>query len=375
MISKEIHSDNPESYFDKSTTNIIKGIALIFMFIHHMFTFPDAYIDGISYPALEPYAKWLCTPFNMCVAIFAFLTGYCYFFCKEKNCHYAFRKITDVLITYWFVYIPFLVIALFLGNYNDFSLKSFALELFALNRPIMVFCWYIPFYIISMLVLTFAAKYSQKNLIGLIIFMLILPVMCPVILAKFVGNSVIAGNLENVSEWFPCIGIGYICASCSLFKRFDKLMNLFRYKWIKLIVYIVLGSGVFLARHYLAKVTLFTIYLLGRAVSVSIFMDVVYTPIFVYSIINIIRMIPIKKFWNLIGEIGKYSLYMWFLHCIFFNVSKNIFQPILYWPKNPILVVLWGLLLCYVAARLIDIPLKRLLINKNNILGKLGHSV
>lgn len=174
---------------------------------------------------------------------------------------------------------------------------------------------------------------------------------------------------------FPCIGIGYICASCSLFKRFDKLMNLFRYKWIKLIVYIVLGSGVFLARHYLAKVTLFTIYLLGRAVSVSIFMDVVYTPIFVYSIINIIRMIPIKKFWNLIGEIGKYSLYMWFLHCIFFNVSKNIFQPILYWPKNPILVILWGLLLCYVAARLIDIPLKRLLINKNNILGKLGHSV
>jgi len=84
LISKEIHSDNHESYFDKHTTNIIKGIALIFMFIHHMFTFPDAYIDGISYPALEPYAKWLCTPFNMCVAIFAFLTGYCYFFCKEK---------------------------------------------------------------------------------------------------------------------------------------------------------------------------------------------------------------------------------------------------------------------------------------------------
>lgn len=28
-------------YFQKDVTNIIKGIALIFMFIHHMFTFPD----------------------------------------------------------------------------------------------------------------------------------------------------------------------------------------------------------------------------------------------------------------------------------------------------------------------------------------------
>ena len=32
--------------------------------------------------------------------------------------------------------------------------------------------------------------------------------------------------------------------------------------------------------------------------------------------------------------------------CIFYNNCKDIFQPILYFPKNPLLVTAWGLLMC-----------------------------
>ena len=56
--------------------------------------------------------------------------------------------------------------------------------------------------------------------------------------------------------------------------------------------------------------------------------------------------------------VGRYSLLMWFIHCIFFNNCKDIFQPILYWPRNPILVLLWGISICYILVLFWNIPLK-----------------
>lgn len=37
-----------QCYFTKTQTNIIKGIAICFMFVHHFFTFPDKLVVEIS---------------------------------------------------------------------------------------------------------------------------------------------------------------------------------------------------------------------------------------------------------------------------------------------------------------------------------------
>ena len=66
-------------------------------------------------------------------------------------------------------------------------------------------------------------------------------------------------------------------------------------------------------------------------------------------------------------QIGKYSLLMWFVSCIFFNNSKKVSQPLLYWPGNPVLVLLWGLLLCCVVSALLDPVMKLLIKQKNRI--------
>ena len=39
-----------EAYINKENTLAIKGIALILMFIHHFFTFPNWIISGASFP-------------------------------------------------------------------------------------------------------------------------------------------------------------------------------------------------------------------------------------------------------------------------------------------------------------------------------------
>lgn len=43
------------NFISLTESNILKGVALIFMYIHHMFTYPGMYIDGISYPSLETF--------------------------------------------------------------------------------------------------------------------------------------------------------------------------------------------------------------------------------------------------------------------------------------------------------------------------------
>ena len=57
--------------------------------------------------------------------------------------------------------------------------------------------------------------------------------------------------------------------------------------------------------------------------------------------------------------IGKYSMYMWYLHCIFFNNSQAFFKPVLYAPRVPVLVLIWGLALGIVAAWLLEKPVSR----------------
>jgi uncharacterized membrane protein len=68
------------SYLKRDISSAIKGIALICMFLHHFFTFPDWYVEGISYPYLLGIVQYFYAPLKMCIPVFAFLTGYFYCF-------------------------------------------------------------------------------------------------------------------------------------------------------------------------------------------------------------------------------------------------------------------------------------------------------
>ena len=59
MMSKVVNSlDIQRNYIEKEATNYIKGIAIVLMFFHHFFTFPEWYIEGVSYPYLAECAKF-----------------------------------------------------------------------------------------------------------------------------------------------------------------------------------------------------------------------------------------------------------------------------------------------------------------------------
>ena len=90
-----------KAYMDREITALVKGVALIFMFAHHFFFYPDWYVSGISYPGILPLVRYFQNPTKICVVVFAFITGYFYHFTREKTIRYSLGKIGQFLVSYW----------------------------------------------------------------------------------------------------------------------------------------------------------------------------------------------------------------------------------------------------------------------------------
>lgn len=343
-----------KNYLDKKMALAIKGIALILMFVHHFFTWPSWYVEGISYPQLRDFALYMEKPTRICVSVFAFLTGYVYFFAKEKNYRYSIRKITDLLLSYWSVYIPLLLFAVFAGDYQ-LNGKGFARELFALSVPVMMFCWYVTFYCLVMLLLPLITRLSRNHPVAdTLVLVLILP-LALLFGSFFVRLGVIHDAFAECCRWLPCVMMGFVFAKYELFERIlDRMVYWFSSKVIRIFIWICLLCIAMAGRNVFPQKELIKRWMFDRQIYMNLNMDIVYAPLFVYSAAKLLGLLKNGLLLRIFVSIGKMSLYMWFVHCIFFNVSAEKTQRLLYMPGDPVLVLLWGLALCYMAALMFD---------------------
>lgn len=319
------------------------------MYIHHLFTFPSWYIEGISYPQLTLFARAFCKPTKICVCIFAFLTGYSYYFCKSKSLKYTLKKCTDVWISYAFSFLLLLIPAL-LFHTCKYSLTKFILELFALERPTMVFCWYVVFYYTTMLALPVYSALSEKSAVACFLASLIIPLYL-----SGAAESIISEDFKIYSQifanmsWFPCVSCGYLFAQKRLFFQFSILLSSKRK---------IRNIGI-------------SLLLMSFAAGARIFTenyDFACAALFIYGSVELYHAIDFKRLFIPLEIIGKYSLLLWFIHCAFFNNYKSFTQPILYFSQNPVSVLLFGLILCLSIAVIISIPISYLIKTKNKLL-------
>lgn len=342
-------TDKENHYIERDATNYLKGVALILMFVHHFFTFPDWYVDGISYPYLSRFVAYMCSPLKICVPIFAFLTGYFYYFSHNKTLRYSIRKSTDVWLSYVFVFFLLLIPAALLGVY-DFSVKNVVLEVLALKRPTIIFGWYVCFYFVTMLILPLYAKLSGKSSAFCFLFFFALPTIVCALFGMFLSGKLSEGGYLQLVEnfkWFPCVGTGYIFAQHALFDGFKSVVPV-KSRFGQILIGFAFIAFSFGTRYFSCS-------------------DIIGAPFFIFGAMELYHAVKHKSVFKLIALIGKYSLFMWFLHCIFFNQCKEYTQPILFFPKEPILVTLWGLLLCLTAAVVVQIPVNGLLKLKNRL--------
>ena len=95
--------------------------------------------------------------------------------------------------------------------------------------------------------------------------------------------------------------------------------------------------------------------------------DFLYAPMFIFGLVSIVKILECKKCLFPLTFLGKYSLLLWFLHCAFANQLKNIIQPVLYYPRNPVLVTIFGLAMCLAVAVMIQIPINGINKLKNKL--------
>ncbi|MBR2595811.1 MAG: acyltransferase family protein [Solobacterium sp.] len=348
-------------YFSRETTSFLKGIALVMMYVHHFFTFPSFWPAGVQYPLLEQLAPYLGRPMKLCVPLFCFLTGYTYFFGRDKSYHYSLRKITDVLVSYWLVFLLFAIAAAACG-YN-YSLKGVLLELFALERPTMVFCWYIYFYIVTMLVLPLLHKGMGRNL-WLDLFTTQILLRFGLKGAEMVFHEPLVHEvIGNTLQWLPVVLTGYLFAC---YGGFEKLDDIFPHHPGKMFLCILIFLLVPFGRNI--EPVLVLPFAGHPAISLGNVLDVLITPLFVFAAVQLQQALPNGKGSGVFAWIGKYSMYMWYLHCIFFNNAQDFFKPILYAPRFPVLVLLWGLVLGGTLAWLLDKPASRINTLKSKIM-------
>lgn len=99
-------------------TNMLKGIAVLFLLAHHLFIYParpfdDVFVFGI------PLINWIGDASKLCVALFVFLSGYGLTRSSERSDYFSLRnyfskRFKRIFIDYWLVWIVFVLPGIFL---------------------------------------------------------------------------------------------------------------------------------------------------------------------------------------------------------------------------------------------------------------------
>lgn len=320
---------------DKECFTFIKGIAIISMIVHHAFGFPAWYVDGISYPDISPYAEYIRNSARLCIPIFVFLTGGGYYLHQNKSFIYSVKKIFNFYISYWVAFLVLLALAYLCGS--RLTAKSILLELLGTENILMKFCWYVPFYALLMLVLPLYAKmlgrkwYIDVAVTGIIYFIL------------RIGNGIfsvtgLSDLFNDLSIYFPVLSVGFLLVKHDVLDRIKlAIQRKCPSCGAQTAIGLLLVGGVFAVNAIQPFV---------KGISTG----AVLVPMLILGISVLCRKKNGKV--QLIGmTLGKYSMNIWFLHCAFFSTYTNLtLQPIAYFPRIPILVVIWILLMCMVVA-------------------------
>lgn len=185
------------------------------------------------------------------------------------------------------------------------------------------------------------------------------------LLGTIIINGLVSRIFLELSIWFPVVLSGMIVSNYNIFHKLEAINKCVKSKLMNVCVWMILIVAIFLGRYYTQGWN----FINNGLFCFDYCMDFVTIPIFIYSLVNLIKEINWDFVNVILSKIGKQSLLMWFLSCAFFGNCKLIFQPILYAPKNPILVIVWGLLICYIFACFLDFIVVNILnaINKNKV--------
>ncbi len=314
---------------NKKTTQMIKGIAILIMIMHHFCAttlFPDLSAGFVKFGAA-------C---KICVAIYAVLSGYGYFFAREKTVRYGLKKIWGLLQIYWLSLFTLFIPTAMRGGWK-MTPYQMIVQMFGLLPNLNWFAWYVFFYVFCMMVMPVLCKYRVfrfKPIVNLGL-MLIVPYALEVVLhmmPNYETNTIIH-DLFSCFLYFPCFLVGYWMAENQVVEKSKQI------KWMRNPIGCVIGI-----------VAVFAVRIFVRSVA-GFLLDVFYAPILICAAANLFEELECVPIWAMFNTLGKYSTGMWFFHAVFFSTYVcDWFQPILKLVSWPPLMYLWLVILSLAGA-------------------------
>ncbi|MFI3236473.1 MAG: acyltransferase family protein [Lachnospiraceae bacterium] len=317
-----------KSYLEKNESNFMKGIAILLMLMTHLFGAPD-WIETTLNVQYSEIVVTFSKGAGICVAIFAFLTGYALYPSVERQIDANLFKIIYIrgkkfLIRYWLMMLCFHIpINLLIGKNDLLDIKMLFLNMFAINHRVVRFSWYVTFYLLVLLVTPIVIKFFYKNkyfMEGLCIF---------VILQKIILNGFVSSHFDifyniwlDFSLYFPIVLIG-----CMVYK----------YGFINKIIQYISSVPEKFSSSIACVLFLGIIYFRGAFAKYVYYQD--YITIIIVCMLIIISNLHsrIAKVIILIGE--KHSMNIWFIHSIFF-FDTSYLQRYIYVTNNFICVLM-----------------------------------
>lgn len=317
---------------------MMAGFAILLMMCHHLFGFSDWLNEGVGWHTSLGYigkasAEVLGVIGRICVQVFALTSGYALMMNPKAygTWQKRFSRLFKFLMAYWVVNVLFLIIGYLNGDTLP-NIKELANNLIGLetgphkhwvNVP---FAWYVCYYIEFIL-------------------------LTPILSWGFSSNK----KILDCAMAFCCIIMVYIC------RKIPSAAAYYLYPLMSTVLGIIIAKyGIFNKLHRLVTGRLHSVFLVIAIALIIIvlyeipklnplggnnwqfFVDILRSFIaallilFSVELFHRIRSRRFKKFFLLLGGL---SMYLWFLHGIFFT-GKNFLQPFIYSPKEPILILL-----------------------------------
>lgn len=301
----------------RDDSQALKGLAVILMIVHHLLI-NGFYDDLESHVLIDEYALTFKVRLRVlgkiCIGIFMFVTAYGYSLSKHRDWGYSFSHIRDLLARYWVLLLAFIGIGVLVGNLPQ--LRMVLLNMFGLASTYSCANWYVYFYIYAMLILPAIVRlidlYRVKTLVLSVI-------ICGIASLLLRSDNLWIGAVRQCLFYTPVLVVGCYVARCGLpfiKHQFSKLELL-----LMLAVLLIAGC-------YSRDIYGFCTY-------------TVLVPALAFTLTMLFRYQGSQTIKTALAHLGELSLYMWFIHTVFFSfMTRSLFQQSRLWPDSILLIFL-----------------------------------
>ena len=315
-------------------TFIIKGVAIIFMIVLHCFGGREWYMECYDIPmnGNAPLLKFMSS-LQICVGIYVFMIGFGYSFCKQKNLSYSFNHVRSLLKVFWSTLILF-TLPVSLSYISTRNSEWFFLNLFGVIEDLSWVSWFVALYVWAMILMPLLGRlldrYKWKGLIGIICCCWLLLIAIHSWIPHFNSHH-IWHTLFVCIGWTPLICIGYSSGKYQLIEKVKIKHNL-----CTLLTAIVIIPLVLWLKSQFKGILILNF-------------DIIYAPVIIYCILCIFTIIKSLNIKRCFISLGKFSVYMWFIHAIFFTeCTRPTYQPLIMLSNNLWFITLNTIILTYI---------------------------